>query len=181
MIVQVSDYYVKKVEEFARKRIEGSKNLYAYRGESNMGKMVDDCVIGTIGEWGVFKYLKDMVGITTSKPDMKIYEKRRKSFSADLVHPDYRFHVKSQSIESISKYGRSWLFQKSDKVLNNPEPDEYFVFTEVCRNGVVEIIAVIQCNKLLNLYGECKVPWYRHSKVALYLDDIEHLNLGGLE
>jgi hypothetical protein len=172
MKIKVSDYIYKKCVKFAEDRMGGSADLYTYRGEKNKAKMFDDILIGTLGEWAAYKFLKDL-DIKVSKPDMKIYEKRRKSFDADLTNDKFKFHVKSQSVVSRKRYGSSWLLQRSDKVVSDPQDGEYFILT--CVEGKeVEILACIFIRDIVNnqLWGECKVPRYRHSKVALYLDDL---------
>lgn len=167
---------------FAQERIKGSAGLYSYRGEVNMGKMVDDVVVGTLGEWAAYLYLKAK-GIEVSEPDMVIYAVKRKSFSADLYNGDIKIHVKSQSLKSFKRYGGSWLLQRSDKVVKTPEANEYFIFTRV--EGLkVTIQGVCNIKDLADrgLWGECSVPSYRHSKIALYLKDLEsaQLNLEAL-
>lgn len=170
MIININDELYQKCLEFAEKRIKGSSGLYAYRGESSSSKMIDDCLIGTLGEWGAYLYLKSQ-GITTTEPDLVIYPTRRKSFNADLVNEDYNFHVKSQSESSFSKYGASWLLQKTDKIVSSPGTGDYFVFTKVVDRDV-EILGVCRALDIVELYGECRIARYRHSKVALYLDEL---------
>jgi hypothetical protein len=172
MKITLSQEVMDQCQEFARKRIEGSSSLYAYRGESNNMKMVEDCVIGTLGEWGVYEYLIGK-GYEISKPDMEIYPARRKSFNADLFNKELRIHVKSQSDKSYKYYGSSYLLQKKDRIVTNPDDDEYFVFVKV--NGLeCEILGscFIQDIVKYNLWGECKIMKYRHSKIAIYLDDL---------
>lgn len=177
MQVELSKYYLDKCKKFAKDRIKDSNQLYKWRGETNKDKMIEDCVIGTMGEWGAYKYLESK-GIKTTKPDMKIYEKKRKSFAGDLISDDYVFHVKSQSVVSNKRYGASWLLQRRDKVVSNPAENEYFILTKVV-DRYVEILAIIRCKDIADacLWGECKVPRYRHSKVALYLDDLNSIDL----
>lgn len=172
---KVSRYIFKKCVGFAYERIGLSADLYTYRGEQRQDKMIEDCIIGTVGEWGAYKFLKSK-GIKVSKPDMKIYENRRKSFAADLISEDAIYHVKSQGKASSAKYGHSWLMQRHDKVVNKPADNEYFIFTEVDGRDV-NILAVLKCKDLSDngLYSECKVPFYRKTKVAIYLDDLKNL------
>ena len=173
MKIKISDYIYSKCVKFAEERMGGSAELYSYRGEKNKSKMLDDIIIGCLGEWGAYKFLNDK-GIKVKKPDMNIYEKKRKSFSADLFNDEYSFHVKSQSEVSRKRYGSSWLLQRSDKIISDPGDGEYFLLTSVV-DKEVEILACIFIADIVNnnLWGECKVPYYRHSKVALYLDDLD--------
>ena len=171
-----SKYVENKCVEFAESRMVLSANLYKWRGEKNLGKMQEDIMVGTLGEYGVANYVRSELGRSCSRPDLKIYENKRKSFDADLTSEDLIIHVKSQSSKSIKRYGKSWLLQRKDKLVSNPKSNEYFAFTSVdVDTNLVTVLGFVHCRliKDLKLYGECKVPRYRHSKVALYLDDLE--------
>lgn len=177
-----SKYVLNRVMKFASDRIAGSKDIYAYRGEKNLSKMEEDIVIGTLGEYAVYNYLRSL-GYRCSRPDLKIYEKRRKSFDADLlVHRKEgkentgNVHVKSQSLQSVKRYGQSWLFQKSDSLVTSPERQDKMIFTNVCpKTWEVVVVGVVHPKLVtdLGLWGECKVWSYRKTKVAIYLEDLE--------
>jgi len=172
MIIKLSQELYDRCRKFAEHRIKGSKGLYAYRGEQNQQKMIEDVIVGTMCEWGAFEYLKSK-GIITSEPDMVIYETKRKSFSADLASETCKIHVKGQSSSSYSKYGYSWLLQRKDKITACASDSEYFIFAS--NNGLeVEILGICKVKDIVdgNLFGECKVYQYRHTKVALYLKDL---------
>ena len=171
--IEVSQYFYNKCVNFANDRIGRSADLYSYRGEKRLHKMVEDIIIGTVGEYGVYKYLKKKQ-IEVCKPDLKIYENKRKSFAADLFNDDIKIHVKSQGVESAKRYGNSWLMQKRDKVINDPSKNEYFAFTNVDGKRVT-ILGIVKCSDIIkyDLLGECKVPAYRHTKIALYWDTIK--------
>lgn len=176
MKVEISDYMYQKCKEFAIKRCKGSSDIYARRGESRTEKMIEDIVIGTTGEYAVQKYFKDK-GYYCSKPDLTIYDKKRKSFDADLFVTNgdtkYKIHVKSQGETSRKRYGSSWLLQRRDKLVSEPKEDEFFAFTCV-KGKEVEILGIVACKDIVDndLLSECRVPRYRHSKVALYFDEI---------
>ena len=168
--------------QFAKERMGGSKDLYTYRGEKNLTKMEEDIVIGTLGEYAVYNYLKSL-GYKCSRPDLKIYGKKRKSFDADLrVYREgfkadvVNVHVKSQSMKSVKRYGQSWLFQRSDSLVANPEKSDKMIFTNVCpKTWEVSVVGVVHPKLVteLGLWGECKVWSYQKTKVAIYLEDLE--------
>jgi len=167
MKVNISKYNYKKCVDFANKQLKTSADLYAYRGEAKKEKMVYDIIVGKLAELGVTKYLK------CSKPDFTIYERKKKSYSADLRLGNLRIHVKGQSEESVSRYGHSWLFQRTDGIVRNATPYDVIILTEVSvRKLEVRILKLIRAREITK-WGECKVPSYRHSKVALYLKEIE--------
>lgn len=173
MIVKISKKIYNMCVRFADKRLKDSKSCYYYRGERNVDKMREDIIIGTMGEWAVEAHLSSM-GYYCSEPDMKIYDKRRKSFEADLYVDEIEVHVKSQGLESSKKYGHSWLLQKSDKIVTNPRDNEIFAFTCVeHEERIVDVLGYCWAKDMQ--YGECKVPWYRSTKVAIYLQDVEDL------
>ena len=167
MKVKISKYNYKKCVDFANKQLKTSADLYAYRGEAKKEKMVYDIIVGKLAELGVTKYLK------CSKPDFTIYERKKKSYSADLRLGNLRIHVKGQSEESVARYGHSWLFQRTDWNVRKATPYDVIILTVVSvRKLEVRILKLIRAREI-NKWGECKVPSYRHSKVALYLKEIE--------
>jgi hypothetical protein len=171
-IIKIDKEIVDRCSKFSEERIKSSSTLYAYRGESSKAKMVEDCLIGTLGEWGAYCYLRG-VGVEVSEPDMNIYPTKRKSFSADLVSSDCNFHVKSQSLSSFKRYGSSWLLQRTDKIVLSPSDSEYFLFTKV-DGSEVHILGCCLIKDIVEggLFSECRVPAYRKTKVALYLNEL---------
>lgn len=172
MRIEIDPQIYKFCVQFAADRIGGSEDEYRRRGEARIAKMQEDILTGALGEFAAYNYLKSK-GIEVCEPDLEIYKVRDKSFSADLMAPEGKFHVKSQGQESASRYGASWLCQKQDKLLSQPDTDDYFVFAIVEKN-VVNLKAVVTVQDIVDkeLVSEPKVWKYRHSKVALYLDDI---------
>ena len=167
MKVKISKYNYNKCVDFANKQLKTSSDLYAYRGESKKEKMAYDIIVGKLAELAVCKFLK------CSKPDFTIYERRKKSYSPDLRLGNLRVHVKGQSEESIKRYGHSWLFQRADQIVRNATPYDVIVLTSVSvRKLEVHILKLIRAREI-NKWGECKVPAYRHTKVALYLEEIK--------
>lgn len=161
--IEIPQYWVNKCLQFAEDCIESSKALYAYRGASKTDKIKEDIYIGKMGEVGVYLSHKADDKIC-SKPDFKIYKGRRKSFDADLFMNERAIHVKSQSSESARRYGNSWLFQRSDPVYINPN-DDLFYGTMV-QDKTVFFIKKCKINELL--FEECKLEWFRKTKIAIY-------------
>lgn len=179
MKIKISNYIYDKVVKFADERLGGSKGLYNYRGKSTDNKLKNDIITGALGEYGIQQYLKSLK-YKCSKPDLKIYARGEKSFDADLTCDDLNIHVKSQSIQSFKRYGASWLVQRSDKLYKEPKTIDVFAFTNVnLETKEVEILGFVYATDIKDndLFGECKVPSFRHSKVALYLTDFEGYNI----
>ena len=64
---------------------------------------------------------------------MNIYDKRGKSYDADLMIGETKLHVKSHI--SNGSYPPSWVFQKNDPLINNPDRNDYLALC-VNLNGV---------------------------------------------
>ena len=173
MIVKIDKRIVKRIEEFADKRIEGSKSLYAHRGEARVEKIRNDIIIGAMGEFAIKKVLKDMK-LKCTDPDLKIYEGRKKSFEADLFCEKKNIHVKSQSTFSAERYGYSWLCQRTDPLYKDPQENDLFAFNCVdLEKREVTFLGFCKASdiKKYDLWKECKVPMFRRTKIALYLTD----------
>ena len=165
---------MRNIKTFAAERVSGSKNLYNSRGKSKDGKLYDDIVVGAMGEYAVYYALKEE-GFKCSKPDLKIYKGKKKSFSADLQCNDLNIHVKSQSVESEKKYGFSWLLQRSDPMVKNPTIYDVFAFCYAdLDKKVVTFLGFCDVNSVdkHDLWAECKVPMFRRTKIALYLSHL---------
>jgi hypothetical protein len=177
MKIPISPEIVRACEEFAEKRAKSSEDLYRLRGEASYQKMKADIYTGALAEFAVYEYLKSK-NIKVSPPDLNIYEVRQKSFGADLKGETKNFHVKSQTVEAATKYGASWLFQNSDKILTLPSENEYLVFCLV-EGSVVDIQAIISNIELVeaNLTKKPKIPKYATTKSAIYLQDVLGSNL----
>jgi len=169
MKINITDKERNTCNEFATKRTENN-NLYKKRG----GFKIEDIISGSMGEIAVYKALKKN-GHTLRKPDFEIYSNRRKSYDADLKSGNKHFHVKSQTLDSASKYGKSWLCQRKDPLFANSGYNHYLVTTIVdLEKNTVEILGFFPMFSVLkkNLIGECKVEWFRKTKVALYHEDL---------
>lgn len=161
-------------EHFADRRMLGSADVYAFRGEASQQKMREDILVGALAEFAVYEFLKDKVeGLT--RPDITIQQAKQKTFRPDLTSPTAKFHVKAQTTRSAQRYGYSWLFQKEDRLLNFPTLDEYFVFCSVAEHSFeVKILGIALVRDIVNLelVGVPKIPKYAYTKKAIYLDDL---------
>ena len=165
---------MEKAQNFADLRCSQSQDLYKKRG----GFKRDDIVIGALAELAVYKLLRKH-GYKVSKPDFKLHEKKKKSYDADLTDLKNHFHVKGQSLESAQKYGESWLFQRYDKLVQEAELNHYVVPCVVSLvTGVVTIYGILSSYALHTKikWGECSVPMFRKTKVALYAKDFSNIS-----
>ena len=161
----------KDARRFATKRVEQNMALYEKRG----GFKKEDLISGAMAELAVYKLLQEK-GIDVGKPDFTIHTTRRKSYDADLSDSVHSFHVKGQTLESRQRYGASWIMQRTDPIINHPLLLHYLVPCTVdIDTGRVEIYGIMSIKSLVlqGCIGECKLEWFRKTKVALYLDHID--------
>jgi len=173
MIYKFNSRTYEKCLQFALDRQGKSKRLYKQRGESRLDKVTEDIVVGALGEIAASKYFKER-GYKCSDPDFEVYEEKSKSYDADLIVEFFDVHVKSQSTSSFKRYGASYLCQKSDKLYKRPGIRDVLCFARVDLEA--KEVKIVGCVKARSLkehgrWGEAKVPKYRHTKVALYLQD----------
>lgn len=172
--INITDKEMNTIKEFADARL-GSSGHYKSRGGFKRG----DLIAGAMGELAVYKLLRKH-GHDLAKPDFTIYETRNKSFDADLRLGKKRIHVKSQTKDSANKYGRSWLMQRHDPIFKGTGVNHYMVCTEVDEDKQeVEVLGFFPVSTIINkgLIGECKVPMFRMSKVAIYFNSLDtHIN-----
>jgi hypothetical protein len=172
----VETIYLNKAEQrrarsFAQKRVDAKTELYQKRG----GFKKEDIISGAMAEIAVYNLLKSH-GVRVEKPDFTIHEVRKKSFDPDLSDGLHHFHVKGQTLESKQKYGASWIMQRTDPIINKPQRLHYIVPCTVdIHTGRVEVYGIMSILSLVQLgcIGECKLEWFRKTKVALYMDHIE--------
>lgn len=171
MKVKLGERYVKECEKFVKQRC-GDSELYQKRG----GFKPEDIMCGALAEYAVYLVLKDLGYEDITEPDFTILERTKKSYNADLRADKYHFHVKGQTLESVEKYGTSWILQRTDKLITDPPKHHYLVPCKVdIANSIVEILGCVPMHTIVDrgLIGECKLAWFRKTKVAIYWGDIE--------
>jgi len=155
-------------KEFAEKCCPTNQNEYARRNQNNIEKIKKDIRIGKMGEFAVYYMMlkKEAKGIT--KPDLEIYENNKKSFDSDLKCGNYNFHIKSQCLESASKFGISWMFQKTDPLIKKASEYDYFIGTTVNEDSnKIDIVLKKPVKDLI--FGEPIVDILKKTKVCVYL------------
>jgi hypothetical protein len=174
--IRLSEADCRAAQEFAIKRCDEEQSLYQRRGAFKE----EDIIIGAMAELGVYRFLRSQ-GIKVTKPDFKIYAAYKKSYAPDMKAGMRFFHVKGQSLFSANRYGKSWLMQRTDPLVKDPKTGHYICPCVVdLKRGTVSIYGVIPAKSLVSqgCIGECMVPSFRHSKVAIYYDIIRS-NLKG--
>ena len=175
---EIKEEDFKRVSEFVNKRKKDNE-LYHKRG----GFKEIDLLTGAMGEVASYYFLKER-GIDANYPDFEIYDRKSKSYDADLRTDSKFFHVKAQNLDSYKRYGDSYLLQRRDKIVQKKIQNHYLIFCRVdIENRKVEILGSPSVSSIHNndLWDECKYYLFRKTKVALYLKDIkEKLTRGQL-
>jgi len=187
IVKKITKKDLKMATEFAEARFEKSKVHYMQRKQFNSAKVKQDILVGALGEIAVYKMLKEDYGIKVSKPDLNVYEKAKKTFDADLQDKQGRkYHVKSQSVISSKKYGRSYILQyggngrgHTDKLFRNRSNNDYLVPTEVDTEEMV--VTLFGCYRIETIFEEDmiklpKLDYFKDIKRAIYLEDLETMS-----
>ena len=121
----VTEYQSKQCELFTDYVFSTNEKTYKSRGSSSSDKIKKDIYQGKVAECMVWNYL-EMEGRKPTPIDFTIYEKKRKSFDADICVEDFKIHVKSCA--DWTEYPNSWLFQKQDPlIVDATEKDMLFL------------------------------------------------------
>ena len=170
--IKLTKNQIKQVNKFVKARCGEDTSEYKRRG----GFKEIDIKSGAMAELAVFTFLKRM-GFKVGKPDFTIHTTQNKSYDADLTDGWYKWHVKGQTTLSSKRYGHSWLMQRYDPLIKNPVERNYLVPCSVdIDTGEVWILAMptfIGLHKL-DCFGECKVPAFQRTKVAIYYDELKN-------
>ncbi len=165
-------------------------SFYAKRNQFNNEKRKKDSLIGKLGEFAVWNFLKKYytgIPVDISPPDVKIYSAKEKSWDFDLKTPDMNVHVKSQDIEQGKRYGISWLFQFGDgskrsydkEIFDRLSNKQYVAFVTV---DLTNNKAILRAFTNLDDLHESKM-WKSPkldklkvaNKIAVYLEDLKIL------
>lgn len=178
----ISPEVFEKCEDFAKNSVSTNSDKYAKRNQFNVEKIKKDIRNGKIAEECVYEKLVNILP-NLSKPDHQIYDKKNKSWSADLQDQNIKVAVKSQDVESAIHFGESWVFQYSNngkfdtdqEVFNKKDDNHYVTFVSLNvpkRSG--EIKAIVKINWLHDkkLFKEMKKPQLRNNKIAVYFNDL---------
>lgn len=176
--IEVTSEIKQQSKEFAENVIETNVNQYARRNQGNRAKIINDIMVGKVAEFAVYQYYKSM-GLDCTQPDTTVYEAKKKSFDADLIVSENldlkHIHVKSQLLSSAKRYGASWMFQKTDKLIEKPKEVDYIALCLTPDSlDFVELQCILPASRITHLYALPKLPQL-YSKRALYWDDVSSL------
>lgn len=172
MVIKLSKDVEQACIDFADARLKGSSELYKRRGEARLEKIRQDIITGALAEFAVKECVQSDARYC-SEPDLTIYEQANKSYAADLESENCQIHVKSQTKEASERWGLSWIFQKNDPLVRQPESTDIIALTQV--DGLsVEVIGLVSARTLLRerLIAEPRNVKYARTKRAVYYDEL---------
>jgi hypothetical protein len=159
-------------------------SFYSTRNQFNESKRKKDSLIGKLGEFAAFHYLKDKIS-NLSFPDLNIYDAKQKSWDFDLKGDNANIHVKTQDLVQGEKFGVSWIFQFGDgksksydkEIFDKISDNQYVTFVSIdLERFTAYIRGVVLLEHLHNkkLFGLPKLEHLqRANKLAVYLKDLE--------
>jgi hypothetical protein len=117
-----TEYQVKQCELFSHYSVDTSADCYKRRNQTNIEKIIKDIYYGKLAEFMVYNFLISK-GKKPSVPDVTIYDKKRKSFDADIISGKNNIHVKCHKVNNL--FAISWMFQKTDPLIINGQDNDF--------------------------------------------------------
>lgn len=173
MLIKLADKEIERCRQFAKDQVGTSQGTYAERGQFFKEVIERQIAEGKIAEVAAYKFLRKKK-FDISKPDFNIYRGRQKSYAADLTDGATNWHCKTQSKASAETHGTSWLFQKTDPIVINPQANDFLILTTVAGN-LVEVAGIIAATTIKEekLYSKPNLERLQDTKTCIYLTDIE--------
>lgn len=173
--------YWHKCRLYAENEFETVKKTRAQRGQTNPKRIKHQTSVGKMGELIACDWLRER-GYNCTDPDFTIYSGRKKSWESDMhilsSHGKFKVACKAQDEVSARKYGRSWIFQKgghgyghTDPVIQSGESLSVFVSIDL-EKETAEVMGPFRMCDMRPLFKEPRLKSMKHSKVALYWDDM---------
>lgn len=178
--IKIEDDQYLMAHNFAEQCVDTCIGNYKRRGQGNRAKIITDIHTGKLLELGAHKLLKT-IGLDPVFPDFKIYEKKGKSWDADITAGKAQFHCKSQTEISVKKYGLSWILQyggngkgHTDKLFHNQTEHDFLIPGYIQGRSAV-ICGIFSIGDIMEngLIGMPKLPQLYFSKRAIYWEDLE--------
>jgi hypothetical protein len=172
--VRLNAVLLDKAKRFARK-VATTTNYHDSRQFSSM-KIEHDHFLSKLGEEAV-RLVFEKFGKKVTGPDYTIYQKKQKSWEADLFVEGAPLAVKTQSAEAAKKYGLSWTFQagreRRDPILEKRNAWVCFVGLE--SNSLARVFPPSQMKDLK--FQEPKLEKLKGSKLVVYAEALLELTL----
>lgn len=166
--VRLNVALIDKARCFA-KEVTATTN-YRDSRQFSSAKIEHDHFISKLGEEAV-RLVFEKFGKKVKGPDYTIYQKKQKSWDADLVVEGVPLAVKTQGAEAAKKYGLSWTFQagseRRDPMLGRD--DAWVCFVALTSSYVATVYPPYQIKNLK--FREPKLKKLKGSKLVVYAED----------
>jgi hypothetical protein len=163
---------IDKATRFA-KEVVATTNYHDSR-QLNKLKIEHDHCISKLGEEAV-RLVFEKLGKKVRGPDYRVYQKKQKSWDADLFIEGVPLAVKTQGAEAARKYGLSWTFQagseRRDPMLE--KPDAWVCFVGLESNVRAKVYPPYQIKDLT--FREPKLAKLKGSKLVVYAEELLEL------
>jgi len=163
---------IKLCDHFADRVISTNLDCYKKRKQFNYDKIKQDIFIGKLAEWGVFFIYLQRGRHNIIPPDMNVYSKKKKSFDPDMRWGLFNIHIKSQTYESASRYGDSWIFQAKDPLFEFSNEYDIIIGCRVAIGDSCSEVEILLEKPFKNLvFGDTRLSKFAGDKKAIYLKD----------
>jgi hypothetical protein len=164
--ISITDEEKQACKEFAEIYADTVRDIYAKNRNQNDIKIISNQAYwAKLAEVAVEKEVQNIKVEIIEGVDFSIHQRHQKSFDADIKTVNAKLHVKSLHFDRAEK---SWVFQKTDPVVYEPEEDEILVFCITYPN-YVEIVGACQANATLSFYAPPRKTELSTTKECLYL------------
>lgn len=161
--VRISEEQKVICQKFARHYTSSVQRKYSQRGQNKPEIIQDQVFWAKLAELAVEEELIRLEMKIIEGVDLSIYPGNRKNFDADIITDEARFHIKSVQ---HNRHEKSWVFQKEDPVVYQPEDDEIIVLC-ITYPDSVDILGGCFATEAKKYYAPTRKDF--SSKEALYL------------
>lgn len=176
--VLIPQEWIDRCEQFSLACAQTNVSRYRTRGQMSIDKIVSDIFVGKMGECAVYLH-KISLGVICTEPDFSIYKGRKKSYDADLTSGNDKIHVKTQSLNSATKYGTSWILQSKegdmDKLFKFRTEKDKAALCVMKSENIVTILVELTMTFLFdnNLIEDPRLKWFLGIKKAIYWESVQ--------
>lgn len=171
MLIKLTNFQVAECQDFATRCVTTNK-YYASRGQSDTTKITNDILVGKLGEYATYEFLK-LKYTDVSAPDIGIH--KVKAHDADITADSIKFSVKTQTLDSIRRYGMSWLMERSSLA---KFAGHHVVMCMQISDSEILIQNILPFEELLKVQAAPKLS-YLKTKVAFYYSDLLFKKISG--
>ncbi|PAX60198.1 hypothetical protein [Brunnivagina elsteri] len=166
--ISITEQNKQDCREFAEIYADTVGDIYAKdRNQTDIEIIINQAYWAKLAEVAVEREIGRIGVKITEEVDFSIHQRHQKSFDADIKTVNARLHVKSVHCDRAEK---SWVFQKTDPVVYEPEEDEILVFCVTYLN-YVEIVGACLASDALSFYASPRKDELSATKECLYLNN----------